>query len=98
MVFKLNCIILGTFTFCEEIQRSIFVLCLAHCLVANQVEDYSLPVDIKGELRPYQKAGISWLAFLRRCGLHGVLADDMGLGKTLQATAIIAGGQILCPF
>jgi hypothetical protein len=63
-----------------------------HCQpCVEQVEDYSLPVEIKGELRPYQKAGISWLAFLRRCGLHGVLADDMGLGKTLQATAIIAG-------
>ena len=46
---------------------------------------------IRAELRPYQRQGISWLAFLRRCGLHGVLADDMGLGKTLQATAIIAG-------
>ena len=46
---------------------------------------------IKAELRPYQREGISWLAFLQRCGLHGVLADDMGLGKTLQATAIIAG-------
>lgn len=34
--------------------------------------------------------GVNWLAFLRRFGLHGVLADDMGLGKTLQATAIIA--------
>lgn len=37
-----------------------------------------LPVEIRGELRSYQRAGISWLAFLRRCGLHGVLADDMG--------------------
>ena len=43
------------------------------------------------ELRPYQREGIAWLAFLRRTGLHGCLADDMGLGKTLQATAIIAG-------
>jgi len=42
-------------------------------------------------LRPYQREGIAWLAFLRRTGLHGCLADDMGLGKTLQATAIIAG-------
>jgi TATA-binding protein-associated factor len=27
--------------------------------------------------RPYQRDGISWLAFLRRFGLHGILADDM---------------------
>ena len=43
------------------------------------------------EMRPYQREGLAWLAFLRRLGLHGVLADDMGLGKTLQTTAIIAG-------
>ena len=54
-----------------------------------QVDDFELPMEINGELRPYQRAGISWLAFLRRCGLHGVLADEMGLGKTLQATAIV---------
>lgn len=35
-------------------------------------------------MRRYQQEGINWLAFLRRFGLHGVLADDMGLGKTLQ--------------
>lgn len=39
---------------------------------------------IAGTLRRYQQEGINWLAFLRRFGLHGVLADDMGLGKTLQ--------------
>jgi SNF2-related domain len=43
------------------------------------------------EMRPYQREGLAWLDFLRRSGLHGVLADDMGLGKTLQTTAIIAG-------
>jgi hypothetical protein len=60
------------------------------------VEGYELPLEIRGELRPYQRAGIAWLAFLRRCGLHGCLADDMGLGKTLQATAIVAGeGSLL---
>ncbi len=49
------------------------------------------PLKNAQELRPYQQEGINWLAFLRDCGLHGVLADDMGLGKTLQATAILAG-------
>lgn len=60
-----------------------------------QVEDFELSVRLECELRPYQREGIAWLAFLRRTGLHGCLADDMGLGKTLQATAIIAG-QNLC--
>ena len=39
---------------------------------------YQLPVTVAADLRPYQREGISWLAFLRRSGLHGVLADDMG--------------------
>lgn len=36
-------------------------------------------------LRPYQRAGIHWLDWLRKNYLHGVLADDMGLGKTIQS-------------
>ena len=52
-----------------------------------------LPFQVKADLREYQMAGISWLAFLRKCGLHGVLADDMGLGKTLQTTVILAGSS-----
>ena len=58
-----------------------------------QAEGYTLPVQIEGQLRSYQKAGINWLSFLQRCGLHGVLADDMGLGKTLQTSAIVAGAH-----
>lgn len=56
-----------------------------------RVAPYGLPIAVNGELRAYQRDGIAWLAFLRRCGLHGVLGDDMGLGKTLQASATIAG-------
>ncbi|WP_159881944.1 DEAD/DEAH box helicase [Paenibacillus puerhi] len=42
------------------------------------------PASFRGTLRPYQLEGISWLLFLRQCGLGGCLADDMGLGKTIQ--------------
>ncbi|MBP1153418.1 MULTISPECIES: DEAD/DEAH box helicase [unclassified Paenibacillus] len=42
------------------------------------------PDSFRGTLRPYQVEGISWLMFLRECGLGGCLADDMGLGKTIQ--------------
>ena len=59
------------------------------------MDEFELPMEISGELRLYQRAGISWLAFLRRCGLHGVLADEMGLGKTLQATAIVVCKALL---
>ncbi len=48
------------------------------------------PPGIRSELRAYQLEGFRWLAFLRSCGLGGILADDMGLGKTLQALAVIS--------
>lgn len=51
---------------------------------------YSLAVPIDAELRPYQKEGVSWLAFLANYQLHGILCDDMGLGKSLQAICIMA--------
>ncbi|MCG1037881.1 SNF2-related protein, partial [Polaribacter sargassicola] len=45
---------------------------------------------LNAQLRPYQKQGFDWLAFLWGHSLGGVLADDMGLGKTLQLLALIA--------
>ncbi|VDL83801.1 unnamed protein product [Nippostrongylus brasiliensis] len=42
------------------------------------------------QLRKYQSEGITWLRFLRKFGLHGILADDMGLGKTLQTLCALA--------
>jgi superfamily II DNA or RNA helicase len=47
------------------------------------------PPELKAELRHYQEAGLSWLWFLYRHGLSGVLADDMGLGKTVQALSLL---------
>ena len=46
-----------------------------------------LPAGVHAELRPYQREGFQFLAFLSANRLGGVLADDMGLGKTLQALA-----------
>ena len=66
---------------------------LAQLTDSSRVAPYALPIEVSGELRAYQREGVAWLAFLRRCGLHGVLADDMGLGKTLQASASIAGAR-----
>nr|WP_255426870.1 DEAD/DEAH box helicase [Pseudonocardia sp. C8] len=48
-----------------------------------------LPEGLTGQLRPYQRSGFGWLAFLWRHRLGGILADDMGLGKTLQTLALI---------
>ncbi len=47
------------------------------------------PAAFAGELRPYQRAGLGWLAFLGEVGMGGCLADDMGLGKTVQVLALI---------
>ncbi|MCU1350540.1 MAG: Superfamily helicase, family [Acidobacteria bacterium] len=56
------------------------------------------PPTLTAELRPYQRAGLGWLQFLRTAGVGGCLADDMGLGKTVQALALLesvraAGGD-----
>jgi superfamily II DNA or RNA helicase len=45
----------------------------------------AVPATVTAELRPYQREGFEFLAWLSRHGLGGVLADDMGLGKTVQA-------------
>lgn len=47
------------------------------------------PAGLKGELRPYQRYGFSWLEFFQRWRLGAILADDMGLGKTIQALAML---------
>ena len=45
--------------------------------------------DLHGTLRPYQKTGVSWLAFASSLRLGICLADDMGLGKTIQVLALL---------
>ncbi|QOU21372.1 hypothetical protein BRETT_001094 [Brettanomyces bruxellensis] len=56
----------------------------------TKIEPFKLPVSIHATLRKYQQDGVSWLAFLNRYHLHGILCDDMGLGKTLQTICIVA--------
>jgi SNF2 family DNA or RNA helicase len=52
-------------------------------------EELPPPESFIGTLRPYQRRGYSWLAFLRHWGLGACLADDMGLGKTVQTLAFL---------
>ncbi|MGO2559214.1 DEAD/DEAH box helicase [Brachybacterium sp.] len=63
----------------------------------EQTPPPSLPQGLQAELRPYQLEGFTWLTFLFRHGLGGVLADDMGLGKTLQTLALIAHTRAQAP-
>jgi SNF2 family DNA or RNA helicase len=55
----------------REAQRSF----LRQLLDGSQVEPYVIPVDINAELRHYQQDGVSWLAFLCKYQLHGILCD-----------------------
>lgn len=59
----------------------------------SSFEDYPLPVNFMGSLRPYQKAGYNWLRFLNEYNFGGCLADDMGLGKTVQTLVMLAHEQ-----
>jgi SNF2 family DNA or RNA helicase len=54
-----------------------------------EFEDYPMPAQFRGQLRPYQKAGFNWLKFLNKFNFGGCLADDMGLGKTVQTLAML---------
>jgi SNF2 family DNA or RNA helicase len=53
------------------------------------IEPVAVPPQFRGELRPYQVLGLSWLGFLSQLGLGACLADDMGLGKTIQLIALV---------
>jgi hypothetical protein len=55
----------------------------------STAEDVTFPTAIKAEPREYQSKGFSWLWFMYKYGLNGILADDMGLGKTLQALTLL---------
>jgi superfamily II DNA or RNA helicase len=53
-------------------------------------EPPALPPALEAALRPYQKAGVAWLARLAHWQAGAVLADEMGLGKTVQTLAVLA--------
>lgn len=48
---------------------------LMQLLDGSKAEQYQIPVEVKAELRQYQKDGVSWLAFLAKYQLHGILCD-----------------------
>jgi SNF2 family DNA or RNA helicase len=67
------------------------------------IPEATLPNDLAATLRPYQRAGVNWLCFLRGVELGALLADDMGLGKTLQTLCALDGppmhtrALVVCP-
>jgi SNF2 family DNA or RNA helicase len=55
----------------------------------QRLDPMETPAGFRGELRPYQQRGLSWLSFLGGLGVGAILADDMGLGKTVQLLSLI---------
>ncbi|MFN9823364.1 MAG: SNF2-related protein [Planctomyces sp.] len=53
------------------------------------LEQVEVPATFVGQLRGYQREGLSWLKFLGDFNFGGCLADDMGLGKTVQFLAML---------
>ena len=70
------------------------------------IEEVDPPAHLVKILRPYQRRGLDFLAYLGRYAFGGILADDMGLGKTLQVLSYLererlrrgsAPNLIVCP-
>ena len=76
---------------------------ILHLIHGEPLPLVSVPIDVKVQLRHYQRECISWLEFLRCVGVPGgICADEMGLGKTLQCLFGILMSEykinlIICP-
>jgi len=55
--------------------------------------NFKEPLDLKGQLREYQKVGYNWFKTLEYLGFGGILGDEMGLGKTIQAITFILSSK-----
>ncbi|EIW70556.1 hypothetical protein TREMEDRAFT_11403, partial [Tremella mesenterica DSM 1558] len=60
----------------------------------DEIHHVRQPILLRGTLRPYQQAGLEWLASLYANNMNGILADEMGLGKTIQTIALL--GHLAC--
>jgi SNF2 family DNA or RNA helicase len=64
----------------------------------QRLDPMETPAGFRGELRPYQQRGLSWLSFLGGLGVGAILADDMGLGKTVQLLSLIWAERAKPPY
>ncbi|MEZ4887329.1 MAG: SNF2-related protein [Chitinophagales bacterium] len=72
----------------EEVQKELF-LKKQKLKSFRNVEKVQMPLNMKANLRDYQKEGYNWMNFLDEFQWGGCLADDMGLGKTLQVLTLL---------
>ncbi|OGI28601.1 MAG: hypothetical protein A2287_05960 [Candidatus Melainabacteria bacterium RIFOXYA12_FULL_32_12] len=54
-----------------------------------KIDEITIPIGLKGTLRPYQERGFKWLYSNTMRGFGSCIADDMGLGKTIQVISLI---------
>ncbi len=54
-----------------------------------KTQSISLPENLRGNLREYQKRGYEWMVRNAAVGFGSIIADDMGLGKTVQVIAVL---------
>ena len=64
-----------------------WVQALLDGLPDEELDEATESAGFAGELRHYQRRGLSWMRFLASLRLGGCLADDMGLGKTATTLA-----------
>jgi SNF2 family DNA or RNA helicase len=79
----------GGIAFDGMVAEGAFGELLRELAAGQRLDDVPQPAGFAGELRPYQRRGLSWLAFMRRTGMGACLADDMGLGKSPQTIALL---------
>lgn len=61
----------------------------------KKLDNFSIPFEMKAQLRSYQQDGLNWLAFLNRFNLHGILCDEMGLGKTFMTICMVGSDHFI---
>ncbi|KAF2752986.1 hypothetical protein EJ05DRAFT_228537 [Pseudovirgaria hyperparasitica] len=75
--------------------HSNYITKLSHTAGGNAPDTFTYeeldkqPAGLTATLKPYQLTGLSFLVYLYRNGMNGILGDEMGLGKTLQTIALM---------
>ena len=80
-----------------QIEASASFLALRRRIREGEGATPRLTARLEATLRPYQRAGVAWLARLAHWGAGAILADEMGLGKTVQTLAVLGDRAALGP-
>jgi superfamily II DNA or RNA helicase len=81
----------------EQLEASVAFRSLRRRMREGEGQAPALPDELARALRPYQRAGVDWMARLAHWGAGAILADEMGLGKTVQTLAVLVHRASLGP-